>query len=128
MQVLGLDLKAAAARLNADFNLGLDREPTAAERDAARRALEAKRMFTDWRDTFLNQLDAAIRVANLADPADMTDAEALAIQNRERLEYVAEILQHRPLTEQMAVFRERGALEGLCQKIIQTSQAKSRTA
>lgn len=127
MKILGLDLKGAAARLNEDFHLGLDHEPTAAERDAARKVQDARRLFTDWREQMLNQLDAAIRVANLADPADMTDAEALAVRHREHLEHIADILLHSPLSEQMEVFRQRKEIETLC-KSMSNLPTKSKTA
>ena len=127
MQLLGIDLKAAAARLNSDFNLGLDREPTAAEREATRRVTDARQLFTDWRDKMLNALDAAIRVANTADGTNMTDAEALAIQHREHFENIADILLHAPLSEQMEVFRQRKEIEALC-KSTSNLLTKSKTA
>ena len=127
MQLLGLDLKGAAAKLNEDFNLGLDHEPTAAEREAARRVTDARKLFTDWRDKMLNALDAAIRVANTADGANMTDAEALAIQHREHFENIADILLHAPLSEQMEVFRQRKEIEALC-KSTSNLLTKSKTA
>ena len=37
----------------------------------------------------------------------LSDAEALAVRYREHFEYVADILLHAPLDEQMRVFRER---------------------
>lgn len=127
MKILGLDLKGAAARLNEDFHLGLDREPTAAERDAARKVQNARKMFNDWKERMLNQLDAAIRVASLADPADMTDAEALAVRHREHLEHIADILLHSPLSEQMEVFRQRKEIETLCKSMLNLP-TKSKTA
>ncbi len=127
MQLLNLDLKGAAARLNEDFHLGLDREPTAAERDAARKVQEARKLFSDWKEKTLNELDAAIRVANLADPADMTDAEALAVRHREHLEHIADILLHSPLSEQMEVFRQRKEIETLCKSMLNLP-TKSKTA
>lgn len=128
MQLHNLDLKGAAARLNADFNLGLDRTPTAAERDAARRVQDARRMFMEWRDQMLNRLDAAIRTANLADEANPTDAEALAIRYRETLIYWSDILLHAPLDEQMQVFRDRKEIEAICNKILNNTPTKSKTA
>ena len=128
MQLLGIDLKAAAARLNLDFNLGLDREPTAAEREAARRVTDARKLFTDWRDKMLNALDAAIRVANTADMEDPSDTEALAIRYKESFESWADVLQHSPLDEQMKIFRERKEIERLCRMTLQNTPMKSKTA
>lgn len=128
MQLLNLDLKGAAARLNEDFHLGLDREPTAAERDAARKIQNARKMFNDWKERMLNQLDAAIRVANLADPADMTDAEALAVRHRETFLYWSDVLQHGDLEEQMQIFRSREEVQRLCQMTSHSTPTKSKTA
>ena len=127
MQLLGLDLKGAAARLNDDFHLNLDREPTAEERAAARKVQDARRMFEEWREQTLNLIDAAIRVANTADLTDLTDAEALAVRHREHLENVADVLLHSPISDQMQIFRERKEVETLCQSML-TSLTKSRTA
>lgn len=128
MQLLNLDLKGAAARLNEDFRLGLDREPTAAERDAARKVQNARKMFNNWKERTLNQLDAAIRVANLADPADMTDAEALAVRHRETFLYWSDVLQHGNLEEQMQIFRSREEVQRLCQMTSHSTPTKSKTA
>ena len=128
MQLLGLDLKDAAARLNEDFNLGLDHEPTAAERESARRVTDARKLFTEWREQMLNQLDAAIRAANTADMENPSDAEALAIRYKETFESWADILLHRPLDEQMQIFRERKGVERLCRMTLQNTPTKSKTA
>ena len=128
MKLFSLDLKGAAARLNADFNLGLDWTPTAAERDAARKVQDARKLFTDWRERTLNTLDKAIRTANLADAGSPTDAEALAIRHRETLIYWADILLHAPLDEQMKIFRDRKEIEAICNKILNNTPTKSKTA
>ena len=128
MQLLGLDLKDAAARLNEDFNLGLDHEPTAAERESARRVTDARKLFTEWREQMLNQLDAAIRAANTADMENPSEAEALAIRYKETFESWADILLHRPLDEQMQIFRERKGVERLCRMTLQNTPTKSKTA
>lgn len=128
MQLFGIDLKGAAARLNEDFNLGLDREPTAAERESARRVSDVRKLFTEWREQMLNQLDAAIRAANTADMENPSDAETLAVRHREHLEYIADILLHSPLSEQMEVFRQRKEIESLCKMIMSNSPTRSQTA
>lgn len=128
MKVLGLDLKGAAARLNDDFHLNLDNHSTAAERDAARKVQDARKLFNNWREKVLNDLDAAIRVANRADPADMTDAEALAVRHRETFLYWSDVLQHGDLEEQMQIFRSREEVQRLCQMTSHSTPTKSKTA
>ncbi|MBQ6272690.1 MAG: hypothetical protein IJK63_00525 [Oscillospiraceae bacterium] len=123
----------ACRRLNADFHLGLefDRPPTPAERDKEqrrRRAREAERLFTEWRDQMLLQLDGAIRVANLADFTRLSDAETLALRWREPFEEWADVLSHGPLSEQMGIFRKREEVQRLCAKILSPSSTRSSAA
>lgn len=130
MQLLGLDIKGAALRLNEDFRLGLtlDREPTAAERETARKVHDARQLFTTWREETLNRLDAVIRMANTAALDDMTDTEALALKYRDSFEYWADVLQHAPLSEQMTIFRDRKEVDRLCLTILKSMPTRSRTA
>ena len=130
MQLFSLDLKGAAARLNSDFHLclPLDHRVSQEERDTYRRVTNAKELFTGWRDKMLNELDAAIRTANTADAANMTDAEAVAVRNRETFLYWADVLLHAPLDEQMQIFRDRKEVERLCQMTMQDTPTKSKTA
>ena len=117
----------AAKKLNADFGLHLTEAPRE-ELEDHRKAREARTLFEAWREQMLNQIDAAIRVANLADYVDLTDAEALAIRNREALTYWADVLLHEPLSEQMGVFRDRKGVERLCRMILQNTSTRSATA
>ena len=103
-------------------------EPTAAERESARRVTDARKLFTEWREQMLNQLDAAIRAANTADMENPSEAEALAIRYKETFESWADILLHRPLDEQMQIFRERKGVERLCRMTLQNTPTKSKTA
>lgn len=119
----------AARKLNDDFTLHLtDEPPSREEQDQRRHVRDVRQMFDEWREQMLNQLDAAIRVANLADYNDLTDAEALAIRYREAFAYWADILANAPLSEQMAVFRDRKEVERLCRTVLSNTPKKSKTA
>lgn len=119
----------AAKKLNADFSLHLTEDPPAhEEQELRRKAWEARTLFEEWREQMLNQIDAAIRVANLADYEDLTEAEVTAIRYREALTYWADVLLHEPLSEQMGVFRDREGVERLCRMILQNTLPRSATA
>lgn len=127
--LFGLSPLDAAQKLNNDFGLHLsDEPPDRVERDQRRHVREVRQMFDEWREQLLNQLDAAIRVANTADFDDLTDAEALAIRYRETFAYWADILANAPLSEQMAVFRDRKEVERLCKVILSNMPERSKTA
>lgn len=114
-RLLDLPPLDALARLNSDFCLGLalDREPTPEARRAAERRREvdaAFKRFEAWRESFLTQLCAAIRTANEAerkDPAELTDAEVVALQRREALEEIADELSYGTAEQQARIYRER---------------------
>ena len=119
----------AARKLNADFGLHLtEAAPDREEREQHRRTQEARTLFEEWHEKTLDQIDAAIRVANLADYNNLTGAEVTAIRYRECLEYWADVLMHEPLSEQMGVFRDRKEVDRLCRTILQTMPRKSKTA
>lgn len=119
----------AARKINEDFRLRLnDRPPDWTEQDRPRQLQEARDLFEGWKETMLNRLDSAIRIANLANYDELTDGEALALRYREALEYWAGILAHAPLDKQMDVFRDREGVERLCGRISQGTPTKSRTA
>lgn len=125
-RLLGLSSLDAAKRLNEDFRLGLDlNAPPDPDRVRAR---EAKRLFDEWRHKILNQIDAAIRTANLADFSHPSDGEATALVYREALEHWADMLMHGKLSEQMAIFRDRGEVERLCKTITCSMPPRSKTA
>ena len=119
----------AAKKLNADFCLHLTEDPPGhEEQELHRKAREARTLFEEWREQMLNQIDAAIRVANLADYEDLTEAEVTAIRYREALTYWADVLLHEPLSEQMEVFRDRKGVERLCRMILRNTPKRSLTA
>ena len=128
-----LDPLGAVRRLDQDFHLDLPvgRPPTAAEREAARRrrhANEAKKLFVEWRDQMLLQINAAIRKANTADSENVTESEAMAIRYRETLEFWGDQLSGGGIAEQMEIFRDREEVERLCRTILNSMPTKSQAA
>lgn len=120
----------AVKRLNDDFRLGLDlnRAPDPGELQERQRIAEAKKLFDDWKNQTLNMLDACIRIANLADFENLTDAAALALRWREPCEYWAGVLLHGNLDNQISVFRNRKGVERICKTILQNTPMKSTAA
>ena len=120
----------AVKRLNEDFRLGvnLDAPQDRDQLRQRRKTMEAKQRFSEWREQMLNQIDKAIRVANLADFRSMTEAEATAVRFRESLEAWASVLMHGSLDEQMQIFRDREGVGRLCQMILHNMQTKSTAA
>lgn len=116
-RLLGLDAMGAVRRLNADFGLALplDRQPTQTERDAARRRQEtaaAHKAFEEWRDGFIQQLNAACRVAHIAlkHGGEFTAQEAAAVRMQATIEYYADALANGTAEDQAQIYRERGAI------------------
>lgn len=130
-RLLGLEPMAAVERLIADFGLALPlrRQPTPAEAQAARRrqeTAEAHRAFEAWRADFINQLNAAYRVAHLAlleieTPEDMdklTPAQAEAIQKQPCTEYLSDLLSDGTPKEQAQIYKERGRIAHWIEKVL----------
>lgn len=138
MKLLGVDALGALRRLDADFHLGLplDRPLSAAEREQAvqrNKVEETRRRFEGWRSAVTKDLCVAIRCANLAHKRGigltsdaersewwntLTDCEMLAIREQARLEYWADLLASKDLSEQMEVFRDREGVKRICQAIL----------
>lgn len=129
-RLFNLDPAAAAKRLNADFHLGLDLDkPEDSEQLRERRKIqETRRRFNAWREQMLDQLDRAIRVANMMTDYPSTAAEALALVYREPMIDWAGILEHGTIDEMMTIFRGRGGIDRLCNLILKDSQTKSTAA
>ena len=113
-RLLGLDAMGAVRRLNADFGLALplDRQPTQAEKDAARRRAalaEAHRAFEVWRQGFILQLSAACREAHLAlqRGGELTEREAEAVKLQAVFEHYSDVLANGTPEEQAQIYRER---------------------
>lgn len=124
--LFNLDPLDAVKRLNEDFHLGLDLDgrPDPDELRERKRTQEARKLFDSWREQTLNMLDACIRVANLADFENLTDAAALALQWRETFVFWADVLLHGNLDNQMQIFRDEG-VKAICRTILQTTPMKS---
>ena len=129
-QVFQISPFEAAKRLNEDFHLGLDldRPPDPEELRERKRREEAHKLFNEWREQMLNQLDVCIRTANLADFDNLTDTAALALQWKETFEYWADVLLHGDLENQISVFRDREEVTQLCKMILQNTPTKSLAA
>lgn len=140
-----LDPLDAVRRLNEDFHLGLpvDRQQTPAERREAEQAAQHRReisdtyrLFEKWRDGMIRQLTACFReghfaLQSLETPADLdrlTDAQALAIREQAHIEWLADTLSGGTMEQQMQIFRERGQIGQLCEKILNSTQTKSGAA
>lgn len=130
--ILGLTPLDAVKRLNVDFALGLDlnhREPTPRERqEIARRRMvgDTRRDFEEWRRQMINKLNAAFRVAQNVDKhiEALTDAEALAVREQSRIEYLSDVLSFGTLDEQVSIFRERKEVEQLCTMVLSNTPPK----
>lgn len=144
-QLYGLDALGAVRRLNDDFHLALplDREQTPAERREAEKAAQRRRQLTDtakafeaWRGAMLDKLTACFRLAHLTmkaieTPADfdrLTVAEALAIREQAYIEYLLDLLLSGNMEDMMPIFRERGQIGQICEKILNSTQTKSGAA
>lgn len=138
-RLLGLEPMAAAERLNADFALDLPihrrqtpQERAAAARMAARRKelSNTAQAFETWRSTTLDRLNTVFRMAHLAlkECRDLTEQEMLAVKWEVAVEHWADCLLFGDMAEQMEVFRERGQIGRLCEKILNNSLMKSNAA
>ena len=144
-QLYGLDALGAVRRLNDDFHLGLHlvRPQTPQERTEAARAAAKRQELSDtakafeaWRGAMLDKLTAVFRMAHLTmkaieTPADLdrlTDAQALAIREQAYIEYLSDLLLPGNMEDMMQIFRERGQIGQLCEKILNSSRTKSGAA
>lgn len=140
-RLLGLDALGAVRELNRAFALGLplDKPPDRETLRAAQRRREISdtyRLFEEWRDNMIRQLNNCFRLAHLTmkiieipeDYDRLTDTQALAIREQARVEYYSDILTAGTMEEQMAIFRERGRIGQLCERILSNSQMKSGAA
>lgn len=124
-RLLGLDAMGSVRRLNEDFSLSLplDRQPTQAERRAARRRKEiadAHKAFEDWRSDFIRQLNSAYRVAHIAltRGGELTERETAAIRMQSTIEYYADALANGTPEDQAQIYRERGRLSKWIEPIL----------
>ena len=136
-KLFSLDAIGAVRKLDADFNLHLplDRPPNRDEREQAqhrREITDTRRMFADWREQMLQQLNSAYREGFLAlkdkHPDAWTDAEVLAVKWMAALEAWSDALDYGDMEAQMQIFRGRGEVERLCRQILNSTPEKSATA
>ena len=136
-QLFNLDPMGAVRRLNEDFHLALplDRPPSREEREQAqhrREIMDTRKMFEDWRERMLLQLESAYREGFLALkdklPDAWTDAEVLAVKWMPAIETCADALDYGSMEAQMQVFRDRKGVERLCSQILNSTPVKSETA
>ena len=123
-RLFDLDMVRAAAKLNADFCLGL--EPTE-DNEAIRRAEAERRKlvalherFEAWRKTTIDRLNSVCYLANAAlnRGPDFTPQEISAIRYATLAEYFAEQLDGTP-EEQAAVYRQRKEVERWIEQVLE---------
>lgn len=112
--------------LNNAFHLGLalDGDPTPEQREAAKKAKEvrdAKKRFDAWRRQALDDITAALCIANHVDWTNLTDRESVAVREQARLEYWSDILLHGSNEEQFQLFTNRKRVKTLTRIILQTT-------
>lgn len=125
------------------LHLPLDRQQTTEERRAAAQMAQRRREVNDayaqfevWREGLIRQLNECFRLAHLtmkdiASPADvdrLSGPQVLAIQWQPVFEYWADTLNNGEMSEIMAVFRERGAIQSRIDQILNHSPMKSGAA
>ncbi len=117
----GLTPLEAVKKLDADFHLSLPlgspatpQEREKARREIARRAGldELHRAFEDWRNTTIRELNECIRLGNLVErymdkPDNLSPLAALALRERERMEYLADTLMWGSPEEQAQIWADR---------------------
>lgn len=131
----------AVRRLNEDFRLALplDKPPDSETLRAAQHRREISdtyRLFEEWRGSMIQQLNACFREGHLAmksleTPVDLdrlTDAQALAIREQARVEWLTDTLTGGTMADMMQVFRDRKAVDSLCGKILNHMPTKSGAA
>lgn len=128
-------------KLNADFRLGLpvDKPPDKDTVAAVRQRQQDQRFldeFMQWRDRMTKNLCDCFRLARLTmkevqTPKDLDKLSAgqvLAIQWEAYLEYLSDMLISGTAEQQMEVFRERGRISRLVERILGNSCQKSKAA
>lgn len=115
----GITYWEAAGRINEDFSLNLLCTPTDKKEVQERQRLkELHRRFEEWRERTINELNAAIRVANLADWDHLTPQEEEAIRRKDQLEHWSDTLAHGPDEEQIQLFKDRKQVKTLTETIL----------
>lgn len=139
--LFGLEPMAAVRKLNADFRLGLpvDKPPDKDTVAAVRQRQQDQRFldeFMQWRDRMTKNLCDCFRLARLTmkevqTPKDLDKLSAgqvLAIQWEAYMEFLSDVLISGTAEQQMEVFRERGWISRLVERILGNSYQKSKAA
>lgn len=137
-RLFGLEPLAAVERLNADFNLSLPlhRQPTPEDLQAARRrqeVAEAHRAFEEWRKSLISKLCGVYLLAHevlktAADLDNINFRQTLAVRWQSYIEYLIDVLEYGNIDQQMEIFRQRGRIGGLCERILNSMKRKSGAA
>lgn len=137
-RLFGLAPLTAVERLNADFFLGLPlhRQPTPEDLQAARRrreVAETHKAFEEWRRSLISRLcgvyllaHKALKTAAVLD--DLSPGQVLAIQWQGYIEYLLNILECGSIGQQMEIFRQRGRIGDLCERVSNSTRRKSGAA
>lgn len=140
-QIFSLSPLDAVKKLSTDFMLGLelDKPPNTATVAADQHRQEVRQtfeMFERWRGDMLQQLTVCFREGHLAlqsleTPADLdklTDAQALAIREQARFEWLADALTSGDMKQMMDVFRQREGVGRLCNRVLKNLPTRSSAA
>ncbi len=124
--LFNLDALGAVKRLNEDFKLSLSLDsPPDSERIRERQKItDAWKLYEEWRDQMINQLNAVFRVAELADYEHLTESEVTAIKYQETVEYWSDTLSYGSIDEQMQIFRDREGVERICKMVLKNMPKK----
>lgn len=137
-RLFDLEPMEALKKLNRDFSLALplDRDPTPEETQAARRRREldqAHREFEEWRKGLISRLSRvcllareALKTAAALD--DLTPGQVLAVRWQSYVEYLIDILECGSINQQMEIFRQRGRIGDLCERVLNSLPMKSGVA
>lgn len=130
-RLFGLRPLDAVRRLDADFHLGLvDKPMTREERQQA--AEEARRAgairhshqaFEAWRESTVRELNECVRLGNLVErymgkPDNLSPLAALALRERERMEYLSDALMWGSPEEQAQVWADRKGVRSWIERIL----------
>lgn len=140
-KLLNLSPLDAVRRMNEDFHLGLplDKPPSKEQQKAAQRQREIRttsQNYEQWRSGLIRQLNACfceghLALKSLETPVDLdrlTDAQAFAVKEQARFEWLSDTLTYGTMAQQMEIFRERREVEKLCSRVLNSSPMKSNAA
>lgn len=121
-RLYGLSPIQAVERINQDFALGLD-IGSPEQLEAAKKREEAHKLkarYEAWRKQSLDDITAALYIANHADWGNLSDAEALAVREQARMEWWCDTLLHGGDEEQHQLLAFRKGVKTLTERILRT--------